>query len=497
MLVFVLNGPILNGPILNGIGPVAVFAQPPAEAKDWGGYAPPSTARAMSGLTAGSTAGLIGIPTEPAVQSIDATHPPRFILLKSGKMYEGTITPLENGYHVRLDFGSMTVSRLNVEKLAHDKLEIYRHKKANTPTDSWQELMKLADWALSNGFEDRGIEDYDRALEAAPNRQIAQFLTSRIQSIVPSSDAPSSDTKPADDSMKNSTGKTGAPDRSVQSVPSVGSRDFHGEKPTFPGSDILENEEQKTMEEELGTWIARLPKQQVEFFAKKVQPILVNRCASADCHGTHSSSRYQLAQPRLYGGTTTFKNMRATLKYVDPVDPAASELLVVPIRVHGGPRPIFSKQTQMQYEILQAWVESVAGFQTVPRDQPLHASSQPVGRVSPLLAADEQNMQPDICKDVEASDSTKQSSPNNQFHRVAGIKGPATPPKEGPSQFFEPPQTGDNPVSSVSGFRSLSTESGKFERFGESATSVEATFPDTSDPLDPTAFNRLYHPNRY
>jgi hypothetical protein len=111
-----------------------------------------------------------------------------------------------------------------------------------------------------------------------------------------------------------------------------------------------------------------VPADAIENFAARVQPLLLNRCATAACHGGRSSSEFQLASPGL-GKTATLRytqrNLAAVIQQVNTANPEQSPLLTVPQRPHGGlSSAVFSERERPQLELLENWVKKAG--QTMP-----------------------------------------------------------------------------------------------------------------------------------
>jgi hypothetical protein len=111
--------------------------------------------------------------------------------------------------------------------------------------------------------------------------------------------------------------------------------------------------------------IRNLPTGSVEAFTNNVQPLLLNYCARAGCHGPQSTAgmRLERVPPSRYAGRkSTQRNLSSVLAMIDREKPEASKLLVAPIRPHGGADlPIFTDRQQSQYKQLVQWVYQVAG----------------------------------------------------------------------------------------------------------------------------------------
>jgi hypothetical protein len=115
-------------------------------------------------------------------------------------------------------------------------------------------------------------------------------------------------------------------------------------------------------------------------FCRRVQPILMNTCAS--CHASGRASTFKLT--RVFGdapagGRTSQQNLAAVLAQLRPDQPLASPLLVMAASVHGssGQPPLRNRQTPA-YKALEEWVRAaVASAPHVQPRAPEMASAEP------------------------------------------------------------------------------------------------------------------------
>ncbi|TWT36251.1 hypothetical protein KOR34_11550 [Posidoniimonas corsicana] len=85
--------------------------------------------------------------------------------------------------------------------------------------------------------------------------------------------------------------------------------------------------------------LEQLPAGVLEQFTRRIQPILVNNCTAGGCHQGLGPEQFHLDRSILHGAgdyRTTQANLAATLRYVDRVDPAKSELLLAAQQPHAG-----------------------------------------------------------------------------------------------------------------------------------------------------------------
>jgi hypothetical protein len=100
----------------------------------------------------------------------------------------------------------------------------------------------------------------------------------------------------------------------------------------------------------------------LEEFSKSIQPLLINRCGNATCHGRASQTDFRLAEPprrALYTPRLTQRNAAASLQYVNFAASSASGLLEWSARPHAGMKSAALNQEQL--ESLRRWLATVTG----------------------------------------------------------------------------------------------------------------------------------------
>ncbi|MCG8586325.1 MAG: hypothetical protein MI757_16580 [Pirellulales bacterium] len=183
----------------------------------------------------------------------------------------------------------------------------------------------------------------------------------------------------------------------------------------------------------------------LETFTVAVQPLLLNRCANAACHGSASDNGLRLVRGfdgRPMPRSLTLQNLAATLSQVNRQMPAASPLLSKPIRPHAnGREAVFLEQHRKQYDLLARWVESLA------------QDSKPATIIS----------------DSTRRGNKPQKRPAEIDPRIDALARPLTPRESRRTPDARKPTPADRTLRPIE--------------------------PD-HDPYDPTDFNRRYHPQR-
>ncbi len=258
----------------------------------------------------------------------------QLLLLRNGQALEGRISRSGDIYHVALPNGEIRIKQSDVELLCKDFEEGYQRKRASIPVGSIRDHLDLAQWSQRNKLFDHAAAELDAAAAIAPGSPVVTYLQRRLQMTVhPPPDPPKAETA-GDQSLSN---------------------------------------------QELDRMIRNLPHKAVENFTQSVQPLLMNHCTMAGCHGPQSETGLRLErisadQPA--GRRLTQRNIYAVLQYVNRNNPLASKILTVPTAPHGGAKTaVFSDHQAMQYKRLVDWVIELSPA-AIPESLPAHLDNQ-------------------------------------------------------------------------------------------------------------------------
>ena len=99
-------------------------------------------------------------------------------------------------------------------------------------------------------------------------------------------------------------------------------------------------------------------------FTARIQPILLNKCGNAHCHGVASDNGFKVSNFRTIGHSsrqTSEKNLADALQYIELDQVGKSRLLTALQGAHGGKGTIFVGQTGAeQAKTVRSWVRTVA-----------------------------------------------------------------------------------------------------------------------------------------
>lgn len=244
------------------------------------------------------------------------------LVMKNGRVVDGRISENPAGYMVEKENGNMIIPSDMVEFEAADLAEAHLKLQKRVPEQTPETRLNLARWCLANQLQRQAVEEVRAALDLDPEHEEAKTMLKRIevQQFRENDDRPDENPKPVH-----------TPD---------------GFRPRAPES------------------LSGLTTPTVREFSSRIQPILLNKCGNANCHGSSRGGDFQLTHPR--GGFATKRraiedNLTAALRYVDSENPRQSPLLVTPQEGHGrNRRAVFlGERDEALLASLEQWVKLV------------------------------------------------------------------------------------------------------------------------------------------
>jgi hypothetical protein len=263
--------------------------------------------------------------------------PPTLLVLLDGTVIYGRITEVAGGYQID-DSKIQQVLPYEYVRLAAGSLdEAYIKQRDALQKPNAGDHLQLARWCHSNKLYAQATEQLAAALKLEPTRSEARALLQQV----------------AEASPEQLGGVAG------------------GDPAGTAGDTTAVGVAQNTQAE----------------FVRRIQPILVNRCGNASCHGAAARNELKLAyvrsshrQQRL----ETENNLQSVLRQIDRRRPDNSPLLSVPLdagsRKH---RNLFSGAAgTKQVELIRAWVRRAAReLQQHDPDRSLWAGNEDAGVV--------------------------------------------------------------------------------------------------------------------
>lgn len=380
---------------------------------------------------------------------------PGVLLLRNGSVIEGKVLKSGDKYEVSIQDGDLRVRASEVEFFGRTLAECYEHQRQGINFNQVNDHISLAEWCLRHKLFAQAAHELRDAMECDPSHPKIGLIERRLRMAI----------------EETETRESGEPTRLNAAT-----------------------------SEELDRMVRSMPGGTVETFTNVIQPMLLNQCSTAGCHGPASSGAMRLmrvAANRTQSRRVTQRNLHSVLAILDLESPDESKLLTVPIRAHGTCQaPVFTSKQTLQYRQLVAWVFAVSCKEHVEEptetepptgEWPLAKQTTPSERKpktlkptpeSPTIAAK-------YLQEKEAAQSISVSPVEDTFPEVK-------------------PASAEEPVSDVDGSEPAADRSKAGARLsrrhlpGQNSTRSKPKRGELpkeqtpADPFDPEQFNRRY-----
>ncbi len=283
--------------------------------------------------------------------------PHSIILLTDGRLLRGPVNEDDSGFTLLQKGGTIHFRRKEVVKVFSTLAEVYEYKVARIPPGDPDEQMMLAKWCLQQGLKAEAVDRLKVVLDLNPSNRSAENMLAfievqaqrqdlrdqdvvRTQALAPAMDNPASADKPnaINDIMMM---------KAVRDMGALGTPVIFNLPPAVAAKRYQE-------------------------FSVGVQRVLIKSCVK--CHDERYQGDFKLIdiKSKRDENHLTYKtNLDATLRLVDPSNPAQSPLLTNSLLPHGpGQKPILRGYNDVSYQILAAWVKSIVVQQTDSKVSP-------------------------------------------------------------------------------------------------------------------------------
>jgi len=340
-----------------------------------------------------------------------ATPPPvnKVLVLDNEQILEGDIDLQGAQYRVRRSVGEVWMPADHVLRLCNSREEAYAYLRSRANLLDPDEHLRLARWCHMHALRQQALDEVTAAVRLRPDHSDSQRLLRSLQRAA---------AKPA-----------ATPAVQVQA---------HEEPESNQTSPEVDTES-------------------LSLFITKVQPILMNACAS--CHASGHSGTFKLARTYEAGAATrrtTQQNLTAVLGEINKAHPQGNMLLIKSISVHGSmAQPALKGKEAPAYKTLEEWVKV-----TSPQSLQIHegtaiaSAGLPVG--DHLQTLEHRSSKSDATSN-ETTGALLQASTNKPVNTSAQ---PSTTRSEG------------------------------------SDVAASATPAEPADPYDPAIFNRAVNPQK-
>ena len=249
----------------------------------------------------------------------------RVVLMSSGRVLTGFASRNAGGWLVEQSNGRVQIPLDDVGFVADSLVDAYRQQRDSVVEPTPATHMALAQWCISYRLHGEARDELRKCLKLDPEHSAARKLLRRLDDIL-------------DPASVKSAPKDVVPRRTADGF-------------LVPDAESL----------------GGLSNETAAMFIQRVQPLLVNKCGNASCHGTttpgQKSEGFHLIPVRLGSNTHRLyaeRNLAEVMRFIDVQEPEQSPLLGVPQGNHGGTAGVFhGAGGSAQIKTLRAWIKVV------------------------------------------------------------------------------------------------------------------------------------------
>ncbi len=287
----------------------------------------------LSAVAAGQSAALAQPESLPSAGGQPAqadAYVPGVLVMVNGAVFEGRILKTGNSFEVRSRNGTIFVPGDAVKLHCETIREAFRVLRDDLPENgAIPQRISLARWCITNKMVDEARQVLKHALSLDPKSNEVRTLLNRVDEILDPRTPPPEVT--AEERLKLAR-MGGLPDPESQAL-------------------------------------GGLPRELGVQYIRQVQPLLMNGCALAACHGPQATETFSLQRVMPGRGANrraSEQNLTKILEFVSIEHARSSPLLTVPQTEHGlRGKPVFSgARGETQLDLLKAWVSAVARAQS-------------------------------------------------------------------------------------------------------------------------------------
>ncbi len=277
----------------------------------------------------------------------------KLLLLRNGAVIEGRISQADGFYVVDLPNGQIRVKQSDVEMVCDNLEDGYRRKRAQIQVGNVHHHLKLAQWCIRQKLFGHAAVELTDAKIADPEHPMIGLLERRLKMAMAPPPAPETENH-----------FTAGPSNT-----------------------------------ELDRMIRGLPYRAVEAFTQSVQPVLMNHCIGAGCHGPTSAvpmRLFRVSRDKSPSRRTTQRNLYSVLQFIDRKNPESSRFIRACGNPHGTVKQaVFTEHQAEQFQRLLIWAYMLAGESAAQTPQAPPSVSTPrklpadeAQKAAPLQPAD-------------------------------------------------------------------------------------------------------------
>lgn len=311
------------------------------------------------------------------------------LVLNSGRVVKGRLTPLTGGYDVTLSAGRMFVSSEQIRFKAANMDDAYQRMR-----DTFTELtpnshIELARWCITNKLPSNAKRELLDALHLDPYHTQARRM---LEGLIREQNRPTK--------------------QETRAIPEIDP--FAPERRSLGG----------------------LTQETAKIFTRNIQPLITNKCGNVRCHGAGRNTFVVAPARNSVTAYTTEQNLAAVLNQIDFKTPSASPILSAATELHGGSRQLLfrGQSGRRQIDLLKQWITSVAHEATPPahtnavESQPAPTTQRSANREYETSRT-ETDTDTKFITDAVAATKTDQFNPETFNRRFHGSRQTANEPE--------------------------------------------------------------------
>jgi hypothetical protein len=253
-------------------------------------------------------------------------HAERVLVLRTGRVMKGRIKTISTGWLVSTDRGNAVIPFDQVHFDADDLNEAYLRLRIQGGKPTVASHLRLAEWCLSQDILAEAARELRDALKKDPANETARLMLNRV-----------------DTEIRRRTPK----DPEVEQAHDV----------------VIITEQTPQLEDDEVRSLSGLSPESAREFVASIQPLLLNKCGNARCHGPASKNGFQLTRTRSGASNSRVvseRNLAAVLNDLRPEQNGRARLLNVIRASHAGKTIFHGRYGAGQMQTLQRWIKTVA-----------------------------------------------------------------------------------------------------------------------------------------
>ena len=283
------------------------------------------------------------LPLTVRADTAPANSSQQLVVLRSGEILIGRISHEADRYLIVSEGTEARLPARDVDFVCGSLDEAYRIQAARISAGKIEGHLTLAQWCLRQGLNGYAAQEITTTMGIDPADPRVAQLDARLQR-----------------AMRISAETIAAADAAAAKS-SAAAGEGGESSATGTTSNSAARAHAPISIAELDRSVRTLPTSTVENFTRSIQPMLLNYCATAGCHGTSGTSTYSLLRPALGSPPSqrlTQRNLYNTIQWINREQPADSKLLAKAQQAHAAPETTGAAcaLSPAQYQELVAWV---------------------------------------------------------------------------------------------------------------------------------------------